>query len=123
MQTVIETPTGWMIRCAGHTNGWHEFPKVGRPGASWTFSGNLEKPTFSPSMNEGVNLKSSPHHQADVPESRCHFTVTDGKIEYHGDCTHALRGKMDLFPWPDAKVKLYAALCEDAKAKALAAKS
>jgi hypothetical protein len=49
-QTVIETPTGWMVRCqiCGH----HEFPKAQRPNATWEFDGNPQSPTFKPSMNE-----------------------------------------------------------------------
>jgi hypothetical protein len=102
MQTVIETSTGYMIRCKACN--WHEFPKAGRPGASWTFNGDIHRPTFSPSMNELLNGE-GPHHNADLPTRRCHFIVSDGEIQYCGDCTHELCGQtMPLEPWTEAQL-------------------
>jgi len=49
----------------------------------WTFNGDFEKPTFSPSML--VN-----QHR---PESRCHSFVTDGNIQFLSDCFHELAGQ------------------------------
>lgn len=49
----------------------------------WAFNGNLEKPTFSPSL--GVNMM--------VPEARCHTFVRDGRIQYLSDCFHEFAGK------------------------------
>jgi hypothetical protein len=109
-QTVLETRTGWMIRCRCQTNGWHEFPKVGKPNATWTFNGNLEKPTFAPSMNTCCNPMDSPLHQEGIPTTRCHFVVTDGRIAYQGDCTKLASQTMELEPWSDTEVKYYAAL-------------
>ena len=53
---------------------------------SWTWNGDLEKPTFNPSIlvNAGQECPSVP---------RCHHFVRDGKIEYLSDCTHQLAGK------------------------------
>ncbi len=115
-QTVIETSTSYMIRCKNC--GWHEFPKAGRPGASWTFNGNFERPTFSPSMNECLNPKDSKDYRPDCDTRRCHFIVTDGQISYCGDCTHGLRGSMPLEPWPDAEVKMAAFNLQEHNAKA-----
>lgn len=109
MQTVIETSRGWMIRCQNCQ--WHEFPKVGKPGASWTFNGNLERPTFSPSMNELVKFSEAVCEEDRKPDRRCHFVVSDGQITYCGDCTHQLAGKtMPLEPWPESEVAMYAAM-------------
>lgn len=109
-QTVIETRTGWMIRC--RSCHWHEYPKTGKPGASWTFNGDLERPTFRPSMNEALGP-----FPEDSPWAgqirRCHFTVTDGAIDYHGDCSHELRGKMPLEPWPQAEIDYHSILLAD----------
>lgn len=53
----------------------------------WTFNGDFEKPTFSPSML--VN-----QHK---PESRCHSFVRDGKIQFLSDCFHEYAGQtLDL---------------------------
>lgn len=51
----------------------------------WEFNGDMEKPTFSPSML--VN--------GHDPEERCHSFVTDGKIRFLDDCgtEHELRGQ------------------------------
>lgn len=48
----------------------------------WTFNGDLEHPTFSPSH---VNL-------IDV-DRRCHIIITDGVVQYLSDCTHELAGQ------------------------------
>lgn len=55
----------------------------------WSWNGSMTKPTFRPSLL--VNDFS--------PEQRCHLHVTDGKIEYCGDCHHSLAGKtVDMVP-------------------------
>ncbi len=105
---VIETPSGWMIRC--RVCQWHEYPKVGKPKATWTFNGNRECPTFTPSMNEAIG---------EPVKRRCHFTVTDGKITYQKDCTHELAEKtLPLEPWPQAEVDYCKILLEGAATNA-----
>lgn len=47
-------------------------------GAKWSFDGNVDKPTFSPSV-----------HRVGV----CHHFVQAGKIAFCSDCTHALAGQ------------------------------
>jgi hypothetical protein len=49
----------------------------------WQFNGDLEKPTFTPSLL----------CNKDDPASRCHLFVTGGEIHYCGDSWHELRGK------------------------------
>lgn len=53
----------------------------------WTFNGNLESPTFSPSLLVTGYLNK------ENPDGRCHSYITDGKIQYLSDCTHAFAGK------------------------------
>ena len=48
----------------------------------WKFNGDFDRPTFTPS------LISNP----DRPK-RCHLTITDAQITYHGDSWHELKGK------------------------------
>ncbi|MGZ3772972.1 MAG: DUF6527 family protein [Pseudobdellovibrionaceae bacterium] len=50
---------------------------------TWTFNGDMEKPTFSPSMLV----------DKDNPASRCHSFVREGKIQFLGDCFHALKNQ------------------------------
>jgi len=67
---------GHMIFCPGCRCG-HLFDH------RWHFNGNLEKPTFQGSML--VNQ--------DDPQTRCHSHVTDGMIQFLGDCFHELKGQ------------------------------
>lgn len=53
-------------------------------GARWTFDGNFEIPTISPSLLI--------HHGANGKEI-CHTVVSCGVINYCSDCTHAMAGK------------------------------
>jgi hypothetical protein len=67
-------------------------------GAKWSFNGNRYKPTFSPSINMQVNSEGNPHYQPDMESSVCHYFIRDGMIQYLGDCTHALAGKIVELP-------------------------
>lgn len=75
--------------CPG-CGGWHGvYVKPGESKSVWTWNGSLDKPTFSPSILI--------HKQEPAGEYRgqplCHSFVTDGRIQFLGDCTHALAGK------------------------------
>jgi hypothetical protein len=68
---------------------------------SWSFNGDYEKPTFSPSVlvrgtqritDEEHDLIMSGGHVEPKPFV-CHSFVTDGKIQYLNDCTHDLAGQ------------------------------
>lgn len=66
---------------SGHT--------VGAP--HWSFNGDFDRPTFQPSV-----LASHPIEDEDdkvVGLYTCHSFVTDGRIQYLGDCSHALKGQ------------------------------
>jgi hypothetical protein len=54
---------------------------------SWNFNGNLEKPTFSPSFKHSWNNNKI-----------CHYIVTDGLINYCGDCTHSMANQIISIP-------------------------
>lgn len=61
--------------------------------ARWQFDGNLENPTFHPSMH--VN----PPGEAHIKRTpTCHSLVRDGKIEYLNDCTHEMAGQTVELP-------------------------
>lgn len=58
-------------------------------GALWTFDGNAESPTFSPSINI---------------VGACHYFIRAGKIEFCGDSKHDLAGQtVDLPDLPNWK--------------------
>lgn len=57
------------------------------PGA-WTWNGDAEHPTFSPSVLVTGGAQNG----------RCHSFVRDGNIQFLGDCTHALAGQTVPLP-------------------------
>ena len=81
--------------CPGCKSG-HEIAvtKKNASGAKWTFNGDPVGPTFSPSVNLKVNTPDmGARYLPDVPSTVCHHFIRDGRIEFLGDCTHALRGQ------------------------------
>ena len=78
---------GYIFHCpaCGHS---HVFYTVRQRlnGPLWHFNGNMERPTFRPSLlvNKDLSNKSVP---------RCHIFVTGGRIQYLNDCTHEFAGK------------------------------
>lgn len=73
-------------------------------GASWSFDGNLQAPTFNPSYNRRVNTPDMKEYQPDAGTSICHSFVRAGRIQFLGDCTHALKGQtVDLPDFPEHK--------------------
>lgn len=61
----------------------------------WTFNGNVETPTFSPSLL-------MTYHHGDPPVAkRCHLFLTDGKLQFLGDCTHQYAGQTIDLPEDD----------------------
>lgn len=73
------------FRCPGCDNRVHSI-HYGRPG-DWGFNGNVDAPTFTPSV-----LVRHPWGPEQI-QVVCHSFVVDGKIQFLGDCTHALKGK------------------------------
>lgn len=85
----------------------HSIPvEEGTNAKPWGYNGNVDAPTFTPSLlRKSTKLTELGERQYDsylidnkMPESGeldnvpvvCHTFVTDGKIQYLGDCTHAL---------------------------------
>jgi hypothetical protein len=67
-------------------------------GASWGFTGTLEKPTYTPSqLSEWNGVK-----DGKTIKQRCHTFIREGMIQFLNDCTHALKGQtVPLPPLPD----------------------
>lgn len=66
-------------------------------GLIWGYNGNPERPTFTPSILVNGNPK---FKNPSAP--LCHSFVTDGQIQFLGDCTHALAGQTVPIPaWPE----------------------
>ncbi len=89
-------------------------PAVGEgPGPRWTWNGNVDAPTFSPSIlvtwtsgdppvgpDNFEEYKRNPWPQTDK-KNVCHSFVRDGQIQFLGDCTHALANQ--TVPLPEWK--------------------
>ncbi len=102
----------------------HQIKTGNGPGPRWGWNGNAEKPTFTPSVlvtgrdftEKGEaeweawidagspRLEGGELPQFESADTVCHTFVTDGRIQFLGDCTHALAGQtVDMAPWPRAE--------------------
>lgn len=115
----IQQPSDFqfMIFCPGCKCG-HGL-RVGQKEGSWEFNGDMEKPTFSPSLlvehyqyperdPETKDFKRGPDGKYLLgPDKRllggkkivCHSYIEEGNIRFLDDCTHELAGK--TVPLPD----------------------
>lgn len=84
---------------------------AGQPGDVWGYNDNPVKPTFTPSLlvwwsqmseagQERIRVFKEQHGRLPTNEEvpyddhrRCHSFITDGRIQFLDDCTHALRGQ------------------------------
>lgn len=87
---------GYFFDCPGCIGGHAVFvrPHKAPNGASWDFNGDMEKPTFSPSILSRYTFTP----ESGKPDIVCHSFVADGKIQFLGDCTHALAGQTVEIP-------------------------
>lgn len=111
---ILRTIEGGMVAfwCPG-CDGAHAIHVEGPK--AWGFNGNYDLPTFTPSVlvtgetwtppvtAENMDeWKRSPWPQTKV-SSVCHSFVRDGRIQFLGDCTHALSGQtVALKPFDEA---------------------
>ena len=61
-------------------------------GPKWSFNGDVDKPTFKPSIRVRWT------YGVDRIEHVCHAYVREGRIEFLNDCTHSLAGKTIELP-------------------------
>ena len=108
---------GYQYRCPG-CGETHTLPVGmgnGEGYARWQFDGNMDKPTFYPSvLARGNKIEKDAdgdwtgHWLRDangktIPYT-CHSFVKEGKIQFLGDCTHELAGAtVDMVEWTNKK--------------------
>lgn len=90
---------GYSFWCPG-CNEYHAYytahSELRKQGPCWQFDGDMQKPTFSPSL-----LNTWTHGENNEPR-RCHLFLKNGLLEFCGDCTHSLAGKtVPLPPWDE----------------------
>jgi hypothetical protein len=79
--------------CECHHQIWYKECQCNRSFA-WEFNGNIDKPTFAPSL-----LIKYPVWINDVKSERvCHSFIKDGMIQYLSDCTHKLANQTIEIP-------------------------
>lgn len=94
----------WCPGCDGAHAVYTALP--GRP--CWGFNGNVERPTFTPSLLVTWDHwvpPATPENPNPGPQTKvhdvCHSFITDGRIQFLGDCTHKLAGQtVEIPPWP-----------------------
>lgn len=81
-----------------HTNGEGDQYQFMCPGCGiyhsfdnrWNFNGDLDKPTFSPSLDVTGGKYDENDQWTDL---HCHSYVKNGKIQFLSDCSHELAGQ------------------------------
>ena len=100
--TLSSTATGYSHWCAGCEE-MHTIPVRGTApddtSPCWSFNQDFTRPTFVPSVNISWT-----DPDGEIPEERCHYTITLGLITYWPDTTHALRGQ--TLPLPELPEEL-----------------
>jgi len=110
---------GLLFWCPG-CDGAHRIQHGEGTGPRWGWNGDVNKPTFTPSILingrdftakgqadfDAWHAAGCPRPEDDQPMKFenapvvCHSFVTDGCIQFLGDCTHALAGQtVDLPAW------------------------
>lgn len=81
-------------------------PHWKKDSVGWSFNGDINNPTFTPSLLNTWGKNADPKWQE--PEDaadhsppkgwsgQCHLFVTNGVINYCGDCTHPYSGKQGV---------------------------
>ena len=110
------TDNGLMFWCPGCQSS-HRIQHGAGAGPRWGWNGDVERPTFTPSVlvtwrdfTDAGEIAYDAWVEAGCPKPAppfegqdkvCHSFVRDGRIEFLGDCTHALAGQtVDLADWP-----------------------
>lgn len=70
---------------------------------AWEFNGNMDNPTFTPSLLNRNGKYADPNFiDTGNISTQCHLHVTNGKIQYCQDCTHSYNGKIiDMVDFED----------------------
>lgn len=78
-------------------------------GPNWTFDGNVEAPTFAPSVRIGGKQRINEQGRwtgewrrgpdGKALDGCCHYFLHAGQLQFLPDCTHALAGQ--TIPLPD----------------------
>lgn len=86
---------GYLFRCPGCDRP-HPYRVTGP--VVWGFNGDMERPTFTPSL---LVFPTPVQGDGSQYQKRCHLFLTDGQLQFCGDSDHALAGQTVPLPdWP-----------------------
>ncbi len=94
MPRVAPYENGFWFRCPGCEN--NHYVRTTPASHAWGFNGDVERPTFTPSILVEYNGPDAGQLDEDgfrAPYARCHSFVTDGRVQFLGDSTHPLSGQ------------------------------
>ncbi|MFW2829866.1 DUF6527 family protein [Sphingomonas sp. ID0503] len=89
------------FRCPA-CNSWHVVSTSPQARQQWTWNGDVERPTISPSILVRCGSAVDPTFKREPgdPPDVCHSFVVNGQIQFCGDSTHELAGQtVDLPPF------------------------
>jgi hypothetical protein len=75
----------------------HSF-MIAEDNSQWWFNGNLERPSFTPSLLNVMKIKNEVTGVYNIEKERCHLIITDGMIHFQTDCQHELAGQIIELP-------------------------
>ena len=94
----------YYFKCPG-CKASHYIPTKNREHPNWGFNGNLDAPTFTPSIlvTSGKYVKDQGEESRKYYEEKnyggvCHSFVSNGFIQFLTDCTHELKGQTVELP-------------------------
>jgi hypothetical protein len=94
---VVDEPLTYGFVCPGCKR-HHHIPVQG-PHPVWGFNGDIDSPTFTPSINSYYEGPGG------VPMKICHSFVKAGYIQFLGDCYHELKNQ--TIPLPEVNPDTY----------------
>jgi len=87
LEEIAGYPGRLLMECPGCKMAHHILVGEGS-GPRWSFNGNMEKPTFSPSILVRYTWGE------EQKEVVCHSYINDGVWNFLTDCTHELAGQL-----------------------------
>ena len=79
----------YMFFCPGC--GYYHWVRVSGDHPCWMWNGDVSSPTISPSLLVNQNT-----------DQCCHSFITDGKMQYLGDCSHNYKGQtLEIPDWEE----------------------
>ncbi len=89
LQAIVNIPGRYVFWCPGCEE-LHQFD------SGWTFDGNMESPTISPSLL--TRWTRTDQDETAIKDMVCHLFLKAGVLQFLGDCTHGLAGQSVPLP-------------------------